>query len=257
MSVHDEIGIDHRVKREQSAYDEGLRRGAYNTVFRHTHYLSRQKRRRIVAELLRSVPHGTVLELGAVGWLPFLEENAIVPDSLVCINISQRELDQGVAAARHTRLQPNFQLMDAHRLAFPDHHFDVVFGISILHHLEFETALHELRRVLKPGGLVLFAEPLDNNPIARLVRRLTPRARTEDERPFRHGELALMRRYFDCTFYFEQFLSVPLGLLSGLLQRHPDNLLTRAALRLDGSLVQALPKLGPYYRHVLIAGKAS
>jgi hypothetical protein len=103
MSVHDEISIDHRVKREQSAYDEGLRRGAYNTVFRHTHYLSRQKRRRIVADLLRSVPHSTVLELGAVGWLPFLEENVIVPDSLVCINISQRELDQGVAAARHTK----------------------------------------------------------------------------------------------------------------------------------------------------------
>jgi ubiquinone/menaquinone biosynthesis C-methylase UbiE len=166
MSVHDEIGIDHRVKREQSAYDEGLRRGAYNTVFRHTHYLSRQKRRRIVAELLRSVPHGTVLELAAVGWLPFLEENAIVPDSLVCINISQRELDQGVAAARRTRLQPNFQLMDAHRLAFPDHHFDVVFGISILHHLEFETALRELRRVLKPGGL---AGLFGSNP-GRLVK---------------------------------------------------------------------------------------
>jgi SAM-dependent methyltransferase len=257
MNTHDTNSIDFRVQREQSAYDEGLRRDAYNAVFRHTHHLSRQKRRRIVGELLRSVPHRTMLELGAVGWLPFLEENAIAPESLVCINISQRELDQGIAAARHTRLQPSFRLMDAHRLAFPDRHFDVVFGISILHHLELETALRELRRVLKPGGLALFAEPLDNNPLAWLARWLTPRARTEDERPFRHGDLALMRCYFDCTFHFEQFFSVPLGLVSGLLQRHPDNPLTRAALRLDGSLVQTVPKLGPYYRHVLIAGRTN
>lgn len=43
-------------------------------------------------------------------------------------------------------------------LPFPDEHFDLVIGISVLTHLREEVQfawLHELRRVLKPGGLAL------------------------------------------------------------------------------------------------------
>jgi len=93
------------------------------------------------------------------------------------------------------------------------------------------------------------------NPVGRLVRSLTPRARTADERPFRSGDLALVTKYFDCDFHYEQLLSVPLGLASGLLFPDPDNPLTRLAFRLDEGLARALPALGPCYRHVLIAGR--
>ena len=127
--------------------------------------------------------------------------------------------------------------------------------MSILHHLDLEVALREVRRVLKPGGLLLFAEPLDNNPVGRLVRRFTPQARTVDEQPFRSAQLALFKKYFDCEFHFEQFLSVPLGIAAGLLFASPDNALTRFAFRADEKLAQAFPRLGPYYRHALIAGR--
>ncbi|HQV00102.1 MAG TPA: class I SAM-dependent methyltransferase, partial [Bacteroidia bacterium] len=41
---------------------------------------------------------------------------------------------------------------------------DVVFGSSVLHHLEFEASLNEIYRVLKPGGRMVFAEPNMLNP---------------------------------------------------------------------------------------------
>jgi SAM-dependent methyltransferase len=39
-----------------------------------------------------------------------------------------------------------------------------VYGSSILHHLELDPALGEIRRVLKPGGRLVFAEPNMLNP---------------------------------------------------------------------------------------------
>jgi len=196
-----------------------------------------------------------VLELGSRCWVKWLEGADVVPSEFVCVNISQRELNVGIEAARHTRLQPRFEIMDAHALAFPDAYFDIVFGTGMLHHLELERALAEIRRVLKPGGLMLFVEPQDNNPIGRLVRRLTPAARTEDEKPFDKPTLRLLARYFDCTFHFEQLAAVPAGVLSALLFQDKDNFLTRAAFSLDGGLLTAFPALGPYARYVLVVGR--
>jgi 2-polyprenyl-3-methyl-5-hydroxy-6-metoxy-1,4-benzoquinol methylase len=48
----------------------------------------------------------------------------------------------------------------AERLEYPDASFDVVAGIDVLHHVDIPTALAECRRVLKPGGVALFHEPV-------------------------------------------------------------------------------------------------
>jgi len=65
--------------------------------------------------------------------------------------------------------------MDAHQLAFPDHHFDVVFCNSVLLFLDRERFFPEVVRVLKPGGrLLLFRESLTGNPILAVYRALWP-----------------------------------------------------------------------------------
>lgn len=57
-----------------------------------------------------------------------------------------------------------FKIDDAMNLSFPDNSFSVVFGSSVLHHLDMEKAMKELYRVLKPGGRIVFAEPNMLNP---------------------------------------------------------------------------------------------
>lgn len=58
--------------------------------------------------------------------------------------------------------------------------FDAVIGSSILHHLEIERALAKIFNILKPGGILSFAEPNMLNPqvfVERkvaFVRRLLP-----------------------------------------------------------------------------------
>lgn len=82
-----------------------------------------------------------------------------------------------------------FLQMDAEHLRFPDRHFDLVCGSGILHHLDLDRALAEVRRVLKPDGAAVFFEPLAHNPLIRLYRRLTPALRTPDEHPLTVSDL--------------------------------------------------------------------
>jgi SAM-dependent methyltransferase len=53
---------------------------------------------------------------------------------------------------------------NAQVLPFPDGVFDVVYGCSVLHHLDLETALREIHRVLRAGGRLVFSEPNLLNP---------------------------------------------------------------------------------------------
>jgi len=58
-----------------------------------------------------------------------------------------------------------FKIEDAQILAsFPDESFDVVCGLSILHHLNVNLTLKNIYRVLKPGGVMAFSEPNMLNP---------------------------------------------------------------------------------------------
>lgn len=53
---------------------------------------------------------------------------------------------------------------DAEALPFRNESFDLVYGCSVLHHLDLEEALREVRRVLRPGGRLVFSEPNLLNP---------------------------------------------------------------------------------------------
>ena len=58
-----------------------------------------------------------------------------------------------------------------------DASFDAVVGSSVLHHLDIETALKKIYTLLRPGGLMCFAEPNMLNPqvfIERKFRSLLP-----------------------------------------------------------------------------------
>jgi SAM-dependent methyltransferase len=54
----------------------------------------------------------------------------------------------------------------------------MVFGVAILHNLEFACALREIPRVLRDSGTIVFIEPRRHNPLALLERWLTPHAHT-------------------------------------------------------------------------------
>jgi ubiquinone/menaquinone biosynthesis C-methylase UbiE len=107
-----------------------------------------------------------------------------------------------------------FLVMDAEQMEFSDDSFDVVFGSSILHHLDLKRSLAEIARVVRPGGAAIFLEPMGHNPAINAYRRLTPHLRTRDEHPLTLADLETAKRFFagaEYTFYhFLSLLAVPL-----------------------------------------------
>jgi len=88
--------------------------------------------------------------------------------------------------------------------SFSDHKFDIVYGLGILHHLQFSKCINEISRILKPGGKLLFIEPLGTNPIINFYRLLTPKSRSKDEHPLVFKDFEMIKSSFknvDIKYY--------------------------------------------------------
>lgn len=102
-----------------------------------------------------------VLELGC-GTGYFTRELTKTGAQITAIDISPELLE--VARRDCPGENVTFEIQNAYALSYTDETFDSVVGSSVLHHLEIDNALHEIQRVLKPGGLIYFTEPNMMNP---------------------------------------------------------------------------------------------
>ena len=255
-TVHPQESRSERIKREKEAYNQqALERDGYSSVLSHADRSpANEARVSEVRETMKMVHQKIVLEIGSSTWNYWLDFDNHPPKSLTCLNISEAELDHGRNLCQQRNLKIKFMVGDAHDMPFPDNSFDYVFGGGILHHLEFEKGVHEINRVLKPGGSITFTEPLRANPISKIIRLMTPRARTRDELPLGRRELKFLNQIFDTRCSYHLLTSVPAGLLSRLLFKSADNFMMRAAFALDRLIIKSMPFLGLFFRNVLIAG---
>jgi SAM-dependent methyltransferase len=162
-----------------------------------------------------------------------------VARSVTAIDLSEVAVDKAAGeAARIGLANATFRCMNAESLDFPEASFDVVFGKGIIHHLDLERAFRGIRRVLRPGGSVIFYEPLGHNPIINAYRDRTLESRTPDEHPLLRSDIELARRHFASVevqvFGLLTLLGVP---LRGSFITAP----LLAALRALDKVVLALP----------------
>lgn len=110
-----------------------------------------------------------VLELGCgTGlWTAYL---ANLGPAITAIDLSDDLMSQ--ARVRVRKPHVTFLNADAECLPFPERHFDAVCGLSVLHHLDPATALVEMQRVLRPGGMLWFSEPNMLNPQIMLQKNI-------------------------------------------------------------------------------------
>jgi ubiquinone/menaquinone biosynthesis C-methylase UbiE len=81
------------------------------------------------------------------------------------------------------------KVMLAENLKFPSSYFDLVFGNGVLHHVVIEKTLAEVNRVLKEGGMAAFVEPLGDNPVINIYRKIAKKVRTPTEIPLKYATL--------------------------------------------------------------------
>lgn len=81
------------------------------------------------------------------------------PATLIGIDADAEVLEKSRRQAQQDGVEVNLMLGNGAAIDLPDHSVDIVFCHQTFHHLvEQEKAIAEFYRVLKPGGMLLFAE---------------------------------------------------------------------------------------------------
>jgi ubiquinone/menaquinone biosynthesis C-methylase UbiE len=135
------------------------------------------------------------LEIGAgTGYFGLNLVRAGVVEEYIATDVSPGMLQVLQQTANRLGIDARTDRCQAAALPYPDTSFDLVFGHAVLHHLpEPGAALAEVRRVLRPGGVIAFCgEPSRyGDLIARLPKRaghaLAPAWRTAVGAPPAHN----------------------------------------------------------------------
>lgn len=124
-------------------------------------------------------------------------------------DLSGEELEVARQLAEKYRVVVNYRQMAAEVLDYPDHSFDLIVVVDILHHCEVSRALSEVWRVAKPGAQIVINEIYTHSLLtwvrhSRAVMWLYPRMVgwiygtgnpyiTADEQPLNNRDLRLLR----------------------------------------------------------------
>ncbi|MHC4945685.1 MAG: class I SAM-dependent methyltransferase [Planctomycetota bacterium] len=130
-----------------------------------------QERNEIILELLEGAEEMEVLDLGC-GTGVMIDALAARFGTILGLDASL-EMMSGVDRTPRMKLKKPVHLImgDVESLPFAEGAMDRIVCRSILHHAEsVDKALAEVYRVLKPGGRVAIAEPMNDNPLLRLAR---------------------------------------------------------------------------------------
>ena len=121
-----------------------------------------ERRAQTIIEACQIKPGMRVLELGC-GTGKFTGYLAQTGAQVTAIDLFEGFLE--IAKRYVDSLNVDFRVGQAENLSgLPDESFDVVCGVSVLHHLEIHPALASMHRVLKRGGRIGFSEPNMLNP---------------------------------------------------------------------------------------------
>jgi ubiquinone/menaquinone biosynthesis C-methylase UbiE len=115
-------------------------------------------------EILGHISGGRVLDVatGSGGFIHFLLEGLKDYSEIIGVDNNERA-EAGFIEAFKENPKIHFQRMDASQLDFDDASFDLVCISNSLHHLTPLPVLREMKRVLRPSGILLASEMYRDN----------------------------------------------------------------------------------------------
>ncbi len=149
--------------------------------------------------------------------------------------------------------------MRADPTSFPSASFDRIHGLGILHHVGVERGLAEVARLLRPGGVGVFLEPMGDRPAIETMKTwLMTYGRfladfdrvTDHERNLTWCEVERAVRRFPYAALY------PYHLLYRLKRFMPRRALD-AARRLDAHMLRVAPRLQRYAGAVVVAVRSA
>lgn len=208
-----------------------------------------ERRGNLIAQASRLAPGSRVLEIGC-GSGNFSEKFARTGATVIAL-----ELSEDLAALARARGLPTDQVTIVTG-RFEDYRenqlFDAVVAVSVLHHLEVDTALRRAYELLKQGGSVVFSEPNMLNPqifLERKLRRFAPRLFghiSPDETAFTRGDIKRRLK----AAGFEDVRAYPFDWLHPATPARLIGLIGSI-----GSVLESIPVIRAFAGSLLISGR--
>lgn len=166
-----------------------------------------------VADFLGDVRDKQVVEYGCgLGKMSILLARSGAKVSAFDISEGSVEVARQQARFYGVESQISFAVSAAETLPYPDASFDLAFGSAVLHHVEPIAGAAELARVMRPGALGAFTEPLGTNPAVKFVRDHVPYPHKHErgaDIPLRRGDItAWMAPFAQAEIHGIQMLSM-------------------------------------------------
>jgi ubiquinone/menaquinone biosynthesis C-methylase UbiE len=115
---------------------------------------------------------------------------------VVASDISQKMVNFVKKLSAFNKTKIEVRKFSCEHIPFPDNSFDVVYAANVLHHVNIEKSLGELKRVLKVGGSFVSWDPLIHNPLINIYRKKAIKVRTKSEHPLKLSEVKIIKDYF-------------------------------------------------------------
>src|ERR1051326_6699751 len=136
--------------------------------------------------LLGDISRKTVMDLGCGQGL-----NTVILAALganvISVDVSDKSLELTYRRAKANDVSSRVRLIrsDAAQIPLSDAEADAVLCAAILHHVDPIATAQQIRRILKPGGVAVFEEPMTGPEWFVRVKAFLPKncAATDDERP--------------------------------------------------------------------------
>ncbi len=123
--------------------------------------------------LLGDIRDKTVLDLGCGAGeelIPLLSRGA----SVIGIDISPELIEIAERRLNDAGLSATVRVGSAYATGLPDASVDIIFCMSLIHHLDIPGVKKEMQRVLRPGGFIVLKEPVRFSSIYAFLRSLLP-----------------------------------------------------------------------------------
>jgi ubiquinone/menaquinone biosynthesis C-methylase UbiE len=138
---------------------------------------------------------------------------------VIAIDLSEKSLEIAKNRLKGEVLERKieFKKMDCENTEFPDNYFDLVMDAGTFSSLDLNKVFPELKRILKPGGILIGIETFGHNPLANLKRSFNKlfgkRTSWAAEHIFQEKDIEEARKYFSGieTYFFHpiSFLTIP------------------------------------------------
>lgn len=166
----------------------------------------------ILEKLPKKLSNKRVLDIGCgVGEISvfFAGQGATVTG--VDISSEMIKTTKTLAKLHKVAQRVNSEIADIQSLPFKSNSFDIVYGKAVLHHVNLNEAVKEVYRVLKPGGIAIFSDPLDYNLFIKLYESISRTLRSENERRLNLKDIQFIHTIFKKVEWIgTDILSLPL-----------------------------------------------